>query len=168
MKLASILLLLFSLNAIAQRVEFKDPDLTFSFVKPVDWKVQDDLVVKVVPNNQSFENATTFFSITYFEAPEQTEESDILLQTEETSPAIPNDLKEFNPSDIGRIYIANESALWASYYHTQNGVRVKAISYMFMKMGQRFEIKVSAPKSEFEKFETLFNSILSSISVDKN
>lgn len=168
MRILLYFLILSSFNAFSQRVEFNDPDLTFGFVKPTGWKVKDDLVVMMVPADQSFESSSTFFSITYFEEPEQPEGSDLPLEKSEIEPSIPLDLKEFKASEIGRIYIANEVALWASYYHTQNGKRIKAISYVFKKLNQRFEITISAPLDFFDKRNEDLQKIISSINISNN
>lgn len=166
MKSISILLLSLSINVAAQRVEFNDPDLTFSFVKPTLWTVKDGLTVFVSPENESTDQPTIFFSITYFENPSQAEANEDVFDSNEIEPSIPSDLKEFSPDKVGRRYITNETALWASYYHTQNGISLKAVSYVFMKLNQRFEIRVSAPKDVFEENERFFNSIIESLIIE--
>lgn len=164
----SLLLIVLSTFTFSQRITFNDPDLTFSFVKPADWMVQDDLVVKATPSNQSFESATTFFSITYYEDPEKPEEATIeLVDSDVTSPPIPPNLQEFKAGAGGKTDIAEETAHWTSYYHTQDAIRIKAVSYRFMKFNQRFEITVSAPISSFEQMEKELEAILSSIKIEK-
>ena len=132
MRILSILLILSSSIAFAQRVEFNDPDLTFSFVKPTEWTLHDGPTIFVLPENEQANEPITFFSITYFEGPSQTELNEGIFDAVEVEPSIPSDLKEFNPDKTGRIYIANETALWVSYFHTQNKIRVKAVSYVFI------------------------------------
>jgi len=82
-------------------------------------------------------------------------------------PSIPSDLIEFKSGKIGRVYIGDETALSASYLHSQNGIRVKAISYVFMKMNQRFELRVSAPIEKFEEVDQIFQSIFKSLIIKK-
>ncbi|MFK7953875.1 MAG: hypothetical protein AB8B73_13600 [Ekhidna sp.] len=167
MKYLSLLLLIGSFMSSAQRIEFEDPDLTFSFVKPQDWIVKDGLTVFVTPNDESIEEPNTFFSITYFEEPIPTEANENVFDANEMEPSIPSGLIEFNPSKAGKKYIANEVAMWASYYHTQSGKRLKVISYVFMKLNQRFEISISAPLNSFDELESQFQSILESLLIEK-
>ena len=170
MKFFLTLIFLSTSSVFAQRVEFNDPDLTFSFVKPESWTIKDGLTVFAIPGTENLEVPNTFFSITYFEGPTQVEQSesveaDLVFDVDEIEPNIPSDLKEFKSGEIGRIYIANETALWASYYHTQNEIRVKAVSYVFTKLNQRFEIRISAPINQFEENEPLFQSIINSLEI---
>ena len=165
MKYLSILFLIFSFLSSAQRVEFKDPDLTFSFIKPDNWMMNDGLTVFVIPDDESFENPSIFFSITYFESPISEEVSENIFHVNEIESSISSDLLEFDPYEEGKEYIADEVAMWTSYFHTQADVRLKAVSYIFMKLDQRFEVTISAPVTKYDEFEPQFQSMLKSISI---
>ena len=165
--LLAIALCFSCLGIHAQRQTFTDPDLTFGFTKPPTWKVKDDLVVKVIPKDETFENAITFFSITYFEEPEGDEATQALFSKAVMSPSIPAGLNGYELGKSGKTTIADKEALWSSFTHIQNGEKAKVISYVFKKYNQRFEILISAPLKSFAEDSALLNDLVSSIFVEE-
>lgn len=146
--ITSLLIFSISLASYCQRVEFKDPDLTFSFKKPKGWEVFDDgYVVKVSPSAQ--DSASIYFSITYFENAEP------YGSFPTVQPADDN----FEPS-TETLQIAKETADLRKKNENDWQIRL----YSFMKYGQRFEIKTV---SSSEVHEPSFQKIIRSIKIYK-
>ena len=161
-----LLILLITFPILAQRVEFEDPDLTFSFKKPKKWELIDDgYVVKVSPSIR--DTATVYVSFTYFESPSAIDYSSLEADTDVPVLVPMQSSDEYDDfSESGNpIKIAGEKGSWSEKEITKEGLQLKKRIYGFKKNNQRWKIAVSAPHSSFGSYERLFNRIIKSLKV---
>lgn len=146
--ITSLLIIFISQTSFSQRVEFEDPDLTFSFKKPKGWEVFDDgYVVKVSPSAK--DSASTYFTITYFENAQPYGSFPTAELADET----------LTPS-TQTYQIAKEETKLREKREGDQQVKL----YSFMKYGQRFEIKTASSSEVNERF---FQKIIRSIKIYK-
>ena len=162
---------IWSHQLLAQRVTFKDPDLTFSFKKPKDWVVYDNgYIVKVFPPTHA-KDTSTYFTITYFEAPVPSQNivgADGVEVAIEQDPLDSSRFEIMSEKSSGTMKIAKAQATWQLYTHQQGETEKRTMIYQFKMYNQRFELETSSPKVQYKSFESAFRKIISSIRVRPN
>lgn len=159
--LISFIFFLLLLTGYAQRIEFEDPDLTWSFKQPKSWVLVDDgYVVKVSPSMQ--DTATTYLTITYFESPKPTKQ----LMTDELEAysvsQIP--LKETNYGEeikIGSMLAtmnASTSLMDDDSFHVQK-------IYRFNHLGQQWEIVTSALERDEKRLDKKYLRLMRTLQI---
>lgn len=162
----SLTLVLFTLASFSQRVLFNDPDLSFSFKKPKNWKVFDDgYVIKVSPS--AADTSTIYLSLTYFSSPKP--------MGGYSSSEFPESLKHMNPttnieSQPGKHgpseKIMGQKVQSKEYLQNQDGENLNIRVYTFQEANQQWEILTSAPKDERKKLNKEFRKIMRTFRID--
>ena len=150
----SVIICLYTLSINAQRVEFNDPDLTFSFVKPKEWSLFDD-GYRVLVSPSVKDSSNIYFSITYFEKPQPQElglEEDLIIEEEFEQELVNVNFK-----------IAKVEAQTYMQADAQGEKKV----YIFEKFNHRFYIYTAENDSK-NSFDGVFKRILKSIRVTAN
>ncbi|MEO9871072.1 hypothetical protein [Ekhidna sp.] len=151
----SLLLITVSFAALSQRVQFEDPDLTFSFKKPKGWEVFDDgYLVKVSPSiNDSSRN---YFTITYFEDSQPFGGVNLL----HSATALQQEKGAYKTTGIK---IDGVQAKYSEQKNKNTLVRL----YTFYKYDQRFEIYTSIFPSDNSTISRKTRKIVRSIQIEK-
>lgn len=161
-----LFVLLLATSSLAQRVEFNDPDLTFSFKKPKSWELIDDgYVVKVSPTVA--DTASIYVSFTYFQSPSAIDYTMLEADTEVPTLIPMNSVDEYNnhPESGEKIKIAKEEGRWSATEVTENGIVYVRRIYHITTYGQRWDIVTNVPKKEENAYHKKLLSIVKSLKV---
>ena len=153
------------LISFSQRVSFNDPDLTFSFKKPKNWKIFDDgYVIKVSPSEA--DTSTIYLSLTYFSSPRP--------MGGYVSGEFPESLKNVNPttnieSQSGKHgpseKIMGQKVQSKEYIQNQDGENLNIRVYTFLEANQQWKISTSAPKDERKESNKEFRKIMRTLRI---
>lgn len=149
----------------SQQVSFNDPDLTFSFKKPKNWKVFDDgYVIKVSPS--AADTSTIYLSLTYFSSPKPmggyvSGESPESLKNVSLTTNIESQTAKHGPSEK----IMGQEVQSKEYIQNQDGENLNIRVYTFQEANQQWEILTSAPKDERKKSNKEFRKIMRTLRI---
>lgn len=159
----SICLTILATGLLAQRLNFEDPELTFSIKKPKDWILIDDgYVVKFSPTKK--DTANIYITFTYFEAPSAINyEVEMDTDVPVVIPFGQSDEYGVIPNDGNKIKIAGEEGSWSETNVESNGTIFTRRIYHFTQYGQRWDIVTNAPESEMKKYQRYFKKVIKSL-----
>lgn len=161
-----LFVLVLATSSMAQRVEFNDPDLTFSFKKPKSWELIDDgYVVKVSPTVA--DTASIYVSFTYFQSPSAIDYTMLEADTEVPTLIPMNSVDEYNnhPESGEKIKIAKEEGRWSATEVMENGIVYVRRIYHVSTYGQRWDIVSNVPKADVSAYNRTFSRIIKSLKV---
>ena len=162
-RILQLALIVISLDSYGQkRTTIKDPEIEFSLEIPKKWQgINSDVYFYVIPPES---NNDEHLAITYVEA----DTANLSYMFEFTI----NDFYRLNEPnytliDKGTDTVGSSTAEWAVFESKVNSIEYKSLLYFFKQSEQIFKLRGTARKSNYEKFEKGFLSIIKSIESKK-
>ena len=159
----AVLFIVFYSSVIAQeRVTITDPDLEFSYMLPKDWCYKDDPLYHYIAPENCDSDGILPISITYFNY--SCPDIEVCLDGK-VNGELKSELDDFELAEKGVDTIDGTESRWAIFTYTKGNETVKEAIYIFIRLGQMFEVRWRFPVGTFELYQAETRALIESFEV---